>query len=384
MPREAQWPPRIQLHRKSGQARVRVNRQDYYLGPFGSDEAARKYAELVARGRPEPGARPPGPHRLTVAEAAELYERHAEAYYRKPDGRPTGEMGYVRAACRALLDVCPRMPAEEFRARALKEVREHMVKKGWCRRNVNHHTNTVKRVWKWLCSEELVPAECHASLRAVEALKAGRTAAPERPRVPPADPAHVEATLPHLTPHLAAAARVQLYSACRPGEALALDPAEVERAGEVWLWRPESHKTAYRGKGKLILLGPKAQAVLLPLLEAHPGGLLFSPRRSEALRRAAVRAGARSPRRSPLAGRHPVGDRYTVEAYDKAIGRACRSAGVPHWNANQLRHLAATVLAAKYGPVVAQTILGHANLRTTEVYAEVSLPPAVAAVAETG
>jgi hypothetical protein len=37
-------------------------------------------------------------------------------------------------------------------------------------------------------------------------------------------------------------------------------------SGEVWLLRLQTHKTAYRGKPRLIAFGPKAQAVLKPFL----------------------------------------------------------------------------------------------------------------------
>jgi integrase len=97
-----------------------------------------------------------------------------------------------------------------------------------------------------------------------------------------------------------------------------------------------------------------------------------------------VRQGAPTPRRSRLAGRYDLGERYDGEAYSKAVGRACDWAGVPRWAPNQLRHSAATLLAEEFGPLVAQTILGHASLRTTEIYAARSLEGAIAAIAKTG
>lgn len=388
MPRQAQWPPPI--HRTvRGAARVRIAGHDHYLGAYGSEEAAREFARLIKDGPPEPGedwGKRKKPRPLTVAEAVERYDAFADVHYRHPDdGRSTSEIAYVRAAGKVLLAVCPAMKADDFRGKALKAARDAMVAKGWCRTNVNHHVNVVKRMWKWLASEELVSAEAYGSLRAVEALKAGRTTARESPRVRPAPPDHVEAALAYLTPHLQAAVRLQVYTACRPGEALAFDPAHVERReGGVWLWRPARHKTQHHGKERLILVGPRAQAVLLPLLATHVSGPLFSPRRSEALRRAAIRAGARTPRPTPLAGRYPQGDRFDGIAYARAVTRACARAEVPRWRPNQLRHAAATLLAAEFGPVVAQTILGHSHLRTTEVYAERDLAAALAAVGKAG
>lgn len=384
MPRQASWPPRLLRH-KSGRARVYWKNRDYWFGRYGSREANEAYAEFVRagppQGPPKASARRTG---LTVAEALERYLAYASGHYRHPDGRQTSEMSYVRAASAVLLAICPALKAEQFRGRALKEAREAMVKKGWCRSNVNHHVNVLKRVWKWLCSEELVTAEAYGSVRSVEALKRGRTQARESPRVLPAPPEHVEAALPYLSPHLEVAARLQLLTACRPGEALALDPAHLERREGVWLWRPAAHKTAHHGKERLILVGPRAQALLAPLLATHEGGPLLSPRASEQLRRLRVRQGAPTPRRSCLAGRYDLADAYDGEAYSKAVGRACDWAGVPRWRPNQLRHTAATLLAEEFGPLVAQTILGHANLRTSEVYIERDLSAALAAIAKAG
>ena len=40
--------PGYLLHKKSGQARVRLNGVDHYLGPHGSDESHQKYNTLIA------------------------------------------------------------------------------------------------------------------------------------------------------------------------------------------------------------------------------------------------------------------------------------------------------------------------------------------------
>lgn len=391
MPRKAQWPPPIHRH-SSGQARVRIAGVVHYLGAYGSEAAAKQYARLVGGG--EPGPRLKGP--LSVAAAVELYDGHARGHYRKPDGTQTSEVGYVVRACSYAVRLFGKAAAEDFRGKALKKVRDAMVEAGWCRSNVNHHVNVIKRCWKWLLAEELVSAECYGSLRAVEALKSGRTEAPDRPKVLPAEPAHVEAAVPFLTPHLRAAVRLQLACGCRPGEALALRPCDVrEGEGGVWLWELPSHKTAHHGKARLVVLGPQAQEAIGALLKAQcpdwpadPGAkgarVLFNPKRSEKERRAAVRAGAKSPRRSPLAGRYPVGTRFTVEAYAKAVARACKNAEVPHWHPNRLRHLAGTRFASEFGVEVARILLGHANVKVTELYAECDMEKARAAMLRSG
>lgn len=44
---------------------------------------------------------------------------------------------------------------------------------------------------------------------------------------------------------------------------------------------PESHKTEHHGRGRVIAIGPRAQAVLLPYLLRKATTFCFSPRESE-------------------------------------------------------------------------------------------------------
>jgi len=54
------------------------------------------------------------------------------------------------------------------------------------------------------------------------------------------------------------------------------------------------------------------------------------------------------------------------------------------WSPNQLRHSRATYLRKTYGIEAAQVILGHSNLKTTEVYAEADIARAREVMAEAG
>jgi integrase len=80
----------------------------------------------------------------------------------------------------------------------------------------------------------------------------------------------------------------------------------------------------------------------------------------------------------------PLGACYTVASYRHAIHRACIAAGVAKWSPNRLRHARATDLRRNYGIEAAQTVLGHANLPTTEIYAEANFDKARRIMAEVG
>jgi hypothetical protein len=178
----------------------------------------------------------------------------------------------------------------------------------------------------------------------------------------------------------------------------------VDRTGEVWIYRPESHKTQHHGRARTILIGPKAQGVLLRYLDRDAATYCFRPVDGEAKRRAAEHEA----RKTPMScGNHPgtnrkrkprkaPGEFYVTDAYRRAITRACDKAfphpefgGIPvraltveqlaevrrwqsdhRWAPNRLRHAAATRIRAEFGLEAAQIVLGHAAADVTQVYAE--------------
>lgn len=79
-----------------------------------------------------------------------------------------------------------------------------MVRRGWCRTNINRRMDRVKRVFRWAASQELVPVTVYQALRTLAGLQKGRTTARESDPVAPVPRDHVTATLPFLTAHLRA------------------------------------------------------------------------------------------------------------------------------------------------------------------------------------
>src|SRR5262249_14121149 len=150
----------------------------------------------------------------------------------------------------------------------------------------------------------------------------GRTAARETAPVRPVPLDVVEATLPFLNRHLAAMVRVQLLSGARPGEVCKMRAIDLDTTGAVWLYCPDSHKTAHHGHRRIIALVPKAQGVINPSLPLDTQAYLFSPRLALEEVRAERRRNRKSKvqpsqqdrrRRKP---RRAPGDRYTTSSYD--------------------------------------------------------------------
>jgi integrase len=245
-------------------------------------------------------------------------------------------------------------------------------------------------------------------LRKKKAHTADGQVAHEAPKVMPADPEVVEQTLPHLLAIVADMVRLQQLTGARPGEVCALRGCDLERGWkvvggvEVWLYRLDEHKTDWRGHHRWVPIGPRAQALLSPYLAGRPPeAYVFSPheaREAWLVTRRKPKAvpkwqemGWRSPGRkkkpgpkkaAPKNSRRP-GERYTTNAYDHAVRRACLAAGVKAWAPNQLRHRMLTDVEVNYDRDNARCVGGHKNASTTSTYTE-SVEKAANVIAKMG
>lgn len=331
------------------------------------------------------------------------YLKYAADYYRK-DGRQTSELSGVRYALRYVKTLYGRKRCDEFGPIALQAVRERMVEDGWSRGTINQQVRRITRMFRWGVSQQLIPASIDHALSTVPGLRRGRTEAKESVPVLPVEDSVVEATISHLPAVPADMVRLQRLTGMRPAEVCIMRPCDLDRSGEVWTYRPESHKTQHHGRERVVYVGPQAQAVLLRYLARDAAAYCFRPVDSEAKRRAAQHAARKTPlscgnrpgtnrRRKPKVS---AGERYTTASYRRAISRACDLA-FPHpdlgnlkpsqlfpaqlvelrkwqsdhrWAPNQLRHSAATTIRREFGLEAAQVALGHATASVTQVYAE--------------
>jgi integrase len=194
----------------------------------------------------------------------------------------------------------------------------------------------------------------------------------------------VDRVLPLLPPTVRAMVELEAVTGMRPGEVRIMRTGDVDRSNpELWVYTPRRHKTQHHGDDHVrnVYLGKRAREILTPFLRLDPDAYLFRPadaiawareRRRRARKskvtpsqlRRAERAADRRPRR-------PCRDHYTKDAYNRAVRRGCRQAGLPSWwTPNRLRHAAATRIRAQFGLEASQVILGHRHARITEVYAE--------------
>ena len=355
-PRSAPRIPGYLHHKSTGQARVRINGEDHYLGDYGSEASRRKYGELIAQ---HASGLPLDPFQstdeddtgLSVAELVLGYLKHAERYYQK-NGQVTDEYGCIKSAVKPLVELYGTIPAAEFGPLAMKAVRQRMVDSGKkCRRYINMSIGRIRRCFKWGVENELVDPTVLMKLQAVAPLLAGRTEAkdhaPRKP-VPLENIELVKAEVPKRTKDM-----ISLWLLCgaRPGELVKLTAAMIDQSKDVWVAKLDDHKTVHRGKERILYFGPQAQLILRRYLKQDPAQRLFPIRRATA---------------------------------SNSIKEACKTLGIPRFTAHWLRHNAASRIREAFGLDAAQVILGHAHADVTQVYADLNDDRAVQVARDAG
>lgn len=393
--------PAITLHKSTGQARVRLNGRDVYLGVHGTAEATIAYhrviAEWEASGRTvvpriERNGRTSQTPRTTVTELVYLYRQA-----KKRPGSRTWAAG-IRPAMRRLRAQYGNSPAADFTPAKLKQLQRTLAAEkdeagqpALSRGYINGMlVARVRALFKWGVSEGIVPETTHRALCTVEPLRYGD--APEAEAVAPVADVVVERTLPHLPPIVADMVQVQRLTGARPGEVCGLNWEEIDTSGDVWLFKPSKHKTAHHGRTRTIAIGPRAQAILMKYRHRPASLPLFSPAESEARRHALLRlartahprANAARDAERKAAPKREYAEGYNTNSYGLAVRRAAKAAGVDPWHPNQLRHTAATAIRKTFGLDSAGAVLGHADTDTTQIYAERERELAVTVAAKVG
>jgi integrase len=388
--------PKYRLHKGSGQGFIQIRGRRYYLGVYGSEESLTRYkqvlGELVVSPAVPKTIAPADGQTVLVVQVAAGYWEHCQAYYQK-DGEPTGHLHAVSRALHYVRQLYAHVPVVEFGPLALRAIQQHLVNEGRCRTTINQWVGIIKRAFKWAASVEMIPVTVHQALATVPGLKRGRTTAAEPTPVRPVDDSVVDATTPHLAGVVADMVRFQRLTGCRPEEVCQVRPCDVDRTGDVWTYRPQSHKTEHHGRERIICLGPQSQALLRPYLLRPADAHCFSPIEAEDRRHAAQREARKSKvqpsqrnRRKARPARAPkpfyVKDSYArairrgIEKANKQVAKQAAEQGVeppvpiPHWHPSQLRHTRATEIRREFGLEAAQVTLGHSKADVTQVYAE--------------
>jgi len=423
--------PAYQHHKATGQGCVKLNGKFHYLGKYDSAESKAAYDDLMSRwlakGRQLPpdddaapaASRAPEPDSLAVNDLIYRYVNRCAEYYRKA-GHPTSEAAVIKSALQHLKATHGKTLVRNFGPRALKEVREamirseritpHGIKQRLCRHVVNSYVARIKGMFKWGLEEELVPADVYVKLTSVKALAEGRTAARETEPVRPVPDAHVEAIREHVGRHVWALVELLALTGARAGEIVIMRGCDLDVTGDIWFYRPGRHKNQHRGQPRVIDLGPRAQTIIKEFLKPDLTAYIFSPADAVAEHHAEERRSRKTKvqpsqqDRSKPESQVAPGDHYTTDSLRRAIARGCDRAFPPpeplskhedeteaewqarltdeqkaafaawqkehRWTPHQVRHAVATKLRKQYGIEVSRARLGHSKIDTTEIYAE--------------
>lgn len=357
-------PPKLCHHKGRELGYVTVaGREEYFTGHWPRDQdqpskaIEQQYLAWLRRWTVERAAAPEASQVGQDCTLAELWLAYFERCRKKyvKHGKPTSEQDNVRRAVAVAVRLYGQEPAGEFTPKKLKAVRAAYVEAGWCLGSVNRAADRLRGMFRWAVEEELVAETVYRALCAVSPLPRG--AAPERPPVRPVSWDHVQAVLPLLSPSLSALVRVHWLLGCRAQDVTIMRPCDLDRSADLWLYTPThaptnepTSKVEHHGGPPLCYwVGPQAQAVLSPLLEAvEPDGWLFPSRYHEP---------------------------YTTRGYGFQVKKACRKLGISVWTPLQVRHARLTEIRAgnwggRSGAEAAQVVARHKSLRTTEVYAE--------------
>lgn len=342
---------RIPSHRRrvDGRGVVTLSGVDYYTGRFDSPQAKAKYDRLVseylASGRHvvQPGSG------KTVAEIVAAYIAAGQNTDRR-DGR----------AIPHLLALYGESSADAFGPLAFKAVRARMMGENWTRQDVNLCMLRVRKVFRFAVENQMLPASVVQALNCVTGLKRGQHR--EGKKVVAVDEVAFRRAIMFLPFPLRAVAELQWLTGARAGELLRLKSSDVDRTGEVWVYRPTEHKTANKGHIRIIHFGPQSQQILLSFLDRPQSQLCFRP--------CDVRA--------------DHGPHYSVSQYGALIRHACKRANVERWHSHQLRHAAGTRIRRDFGVDAAQAMLGHRHMNMTEHYSPPALEKAADAARRAG
>lgn len=363
--------PSYRLHKPTGQAFVEIEGKRHYLGKHELPETKQAYHRMVSEWIANGYRLPVAPEEVTIAEVCDAYLAHCKVYYRTQDGQPTSTLSECRQCANLVLGLYGDKKAVTFGPNALRAVRQKWIDDGLSISTINSYAGTIKQMFKWAASHEMIPVETYQALATLPGLRRGRGVGKDpQPRevVPQED---IDKTLEYLPRPLQAVVKLQLHTGARPSEILNLKRGDIDCTGEVWVAIIRDHKMSYRGKERRLFFGPRAKSVLRPFLVRHDGQYLFSPKEAVKERRENARKGpGRRENQKPDARRteRTIGDCYDFRAYGSAVRVACKKAGVDSWSPYRLRHTAATTIEASSDLETAKAILGHSGLDITQIY----------------
>jgi hypothetical protein len=160
--------PKYRRHKPTGQAVVNLSGRDHYLGTWNTTASKAEYNRLIGEWLAAGGCLPAtrGGGDLTIAELGAAYWNYAKGYYQK-NGQPTRSMDRIKLAVRLLrINYGPTL-AQDFGPLALQAIQRELAAGHRCRKYCNYLIDSIKRIFKWAVSQELLPVTVYQALATV-------------------------------------------------------------------------------------------------------------------------------------------------------------------------------------------------------------------------
>ncbi len=399
--------PKYQIHKASNRACVWWRSKRHYLGVANSPESIEAYNQFIAeiarsKGNFNPDLESSGDssgsnQSITVGALMASYLPRIQ-----PEVTPK-EFDNIKYSFRPLRKLHEHTLVDKFGPKALKQVRQVMIDDGLTRKVINQRIGRIRRLFRFGVAEEMVSASTLHALQAVDGLREGRSAAPDNEPIKPVSDDQIKLLEPYLSNVVAAMLKIQRLTGARPGEVCRMRACDIDMSGDVWFYSPYKHKTQWKGKSRVIPIGPQAQDVLKPFLDRSAETYLFTPQESYTWYRE-NRTPDMAPRKTKIFPselrrrekyrkiKKPVRrlrSHFTTGSYDRAVERAILRAqkfgvNIEYFAPNQARHARATEIRRDHGIEGAQVVLGHAKADVTQVYAERDLQKAAQIARESG
>ncbi len=275
------------------------------------------------------------PRRPTVNEVCLKFVTEHFPRYQTSSGAESAERRCMQGVIRHLRNLYGNTAADDFGPLKLRTVREAMVEAGWTRRFINKQIIRLRFIFRLGVSHELVKPEVLAAIDTVPPLAPGETKAPDPPPRMAVPQESIDAVRQRLRFRNRDILDLLLLTGARPGELLRLCPCDIDRSRPIWRAELDQHKTAHRGKQRVLLFNETAQKILKKYIRNKPKSRMFPIR---------------------------------IDTFSNTIKSACKRAGIPRFCPHQLRHTVATRLADEMGVEAAQRLLGHSGRAMTEHY----------------
>jgi integrase len=307
-----------------------------YMGPWGGVETQTKYAAWLAdfvkdmQIIPAIAAAPP-----TIGHLATRWLEYCRQTYRRADGKATGEVGICQQAASLLMPFADQ-PIDEFSRAHLISIRDQLVATGLSRSTIKHYISRIVRMFKFGSDREWINSEHILRLEKIPNMRGDQGRAKKVVRGIPRS--HLFKLFRELPTGWKKVFLFHILTAQRVETALSVTADQIDQKRCPWQYVPRQHKGLAKGLDLTILVGPRARAVIKPLMLAK--SFLF-------------------PGRSAVPGTIYRGPRQ-YSGYAAAMERACVRAGIPHYTPRQVRHTAATYLIDRMVPEpIIGAIMGH-------------------------